>query len=46
MSRGERPVIGICAAIERARWAAWEDVDDNISPRTYSRAVSRAGGPR
>jgi putative glutamine amidotransferase len=39
----ERPVIGICAAIETAQWAAWEVVV-NLSPRTYSLAVQRAGG--
>ena len=38
-----RPVIGICSAIESARWAAWEVVV-NLSPRTYSLAVQRAGG--
>jgi putative glutamine amidotransferase len=38
-----RPVIGICAAIESARWAAWE-VEVNLSPRTYSLAVQRADG--
>jgi putative glutamine amidotransferase len=38
-----RPVIGICSAIESARWAAWE-VLVNLSPRTYSLAVQRAGG--
>ncbi len=38
-----RPVIGICAAIETAQWAAWE-VEVNLSPRTYSLAVQRAGG--
>jgi putative glutamine amidotransferase len=38
-----RPVIGICAAIESARWAAWE-LEVNLSPRTYSLAVQRAGG--
>jgi putative glutamine amidotransferase len=36
-------VIGICAAIESAQWAAWE-VMVNLSPRTYSLAVQRAGG--
>jgi putative glutamine amidotransferase len=40
---GERPVIGICAAIESAQWAAWE-VLVNLSPRAYSLAVQRAGG--
>jgi putative glutamine amidotransferase len=38
-----RPVIGICAAIESAQWAAWEIVV-NLSPRAYSLAVQRAGG--
>jgi putative glutamine amidotransferase len=37
-----RPVIGICSAIESATWAAWE-VEVNLSPRTYSLAVQRAG---
>jgi putative glutamine amidotransferase len=41
MSR--RPVVGICAAIERARWGAWE-LDVNLSPRSYSREVATAGG--
>ncbi len=40
---GRRPVIGICSAIESARWGAWE-VLCNLSPRTYSLAVQRAGG--
>jgi putative glutamine amidotransferase len=38
-----RLVIGICAAIERAAWSAWE-VLANVSPRTYSLAVQDAGG--
>ena len=38
-----RPVIGICTAIEVARWAAWELLA-NVSPRSYSLAVQRAGG--
>jgi putative glutamine amidotransferase len=38
-----RPVIGICAAIEVARWAAWELLA-NVSPRSYTLAVQRAGG--
>ena len=36
-------MIGICAALERARWAAW-DVEVNLTPRTYSEAVDEAGG--
>jgi putative glutamine amidotransferase len=37
-----RPVVGISAAVERARWAAW-DVDVNLLPRTYTRVVTSAG---
>jgi putative glutamine amidotransferase len=37
-----RPVIGICSAVETARWAAWEVVV-NLSPRNYSLSVNRAG---
>ncbi|MEO8091406.1 MAG: gamma-glutamyl-gamma-aminobutyrate hydrolase family protein [bacterium] len=37
-----RPVIGICAALEQARWAAW-DIEASLLPRTYSRAVTEAG---
>jgi len=36
------PVIGICAAVERAAWAAWE-VESNLTPVSYTRAVSNAG---
>src|SRR5690349_6415649 len=37
-----RPVIGICAAIERARWGAWETLA-LLLPRSYSLAVQREG---
>jgi putative glutamine amidotransferase len=37
-------VIGICAAVERASWSAWETVVCNISPRSYSLSVQAAGG--
>lgn len=37
-----RPVIGICAALERARWGAW-DTQVLLSPRNYSLAVQREG---
>jgi putative glutamine amidotransferase len=37
-----RPVIGISAAIERARWGAW-DTQVLLSPRNYSLAVQREG---
>jgi putative glutamine amidotransferase len=38
-----RPVIGICAAVERARWGPWDEVAV-LLPRSYTRAVQRAGG--
>jgi putative glutamine amidotransferase len=38
-----RPVIGICSAVESACWGIWE-VMANVSPRSYSVAVTRAGG--
>jgi putative glutamine amidotransferase len=38
-----RPVIGICSALELASWGSWE-AQANLSPRSYSVAVARAGG--
>ncbi len=38
-----RPVIGICAAIERARWSVW-DQEALLTPRSYALAVQAAGG--
>ena len=38
-----RPVIGICAALELARWGAWR-LEADLSPRSYARAVQDAGG--
>jgi putative glutamine amidotransferase len=38
-----RPVIGVCAAIEQARWGPWDEVA-TLLPRSYSDAVQRAGG--
>ncbi|HEV7494716.1 gamma-glutamyl-gamma-aminobutyrate hydrolase family protein [Baekduia sp.] len=40
---GDRPVIGLCAALERARWGVW-DTPAHLLPREYSDAVQRAGG--
>jgi putative glutamine amidotransferase len=37
------PVIGICAALERARWGVWEETVA-LAPRSYATAVQRAGG--
>src|ERR671916_589061 len=38
-----RPVIGICAAVERVSWFAWRDVPSSIMPLSYSHAVQAAG---
>ncbi|MCW2968151.1 MAG: peptidase [Solirubrobacteraceae bacterium] len=38
-----RPLIGICAALERARWSVW-DQQAMLTPRGYVDAVQRAGG--
>ena len=37
-----RPVIGICTALERARWSVW-DQQAVLLPRNYVEAVQRAG---
>jgi putative glutamine amidotransferase len=38
-----RPVIGICTALEQARWGAW-DQPAALLPIAYIEAVQRAGG--
>lgn len=38
-----RPVIGICSALEQARWSVW-DAQTELTPRSYVDAVQRAGG--
>jgi putative glutamine amidotransferase len=38
-----RPVIGICAAVERARWSVW-DQDAFLIARSYVRMIQEAGG--
>jgi putative glutamine amidotransferase len=38
-----RPVIGICTAIERARWSVW-DQQAALLPLAYVEAVQHAGG--
>jgi putative glutamine amidotransferase len=38
-----RPIIGICAPLERARWGAWDD-EVALLPRSYLDHVQRAGG--
>ena len=37
------PTVGICAALERARWGVWEETVE-LAPRSYATAVQRAGG--
>jgi putative glutamine amidotransferase len=38
-----RPRIGLCTALERARWGAW-DATAALLPFSYMEAVQRAGG--
>lgn len=38
-----RPVIGVCAAVERAQWSVWDD-EAVLLPRSYVTAVQAAGG--
>lgn len=38
-----RPVIGLCTALEQARWGVWDD-RAALLPYSYIRAVSVAGG--
>jgi len=38
-----RPVIGICTAVERARWGVWER-DAFLLARSYVAAIQAAGG--
>ena len=40
---GPQPVIGITAAIERAAWTVWSDVEANISQRAYALCVWDSG---
>jgi putative glutamine amidotransferase len=38
-----RPLIGICSALEHARWAMWEQTA-TLLPSSYVEAVQRGGG--
>jgi putative glutamine amidotransferase len=38
-----RPVIGLCAALERAQWSVWDE-EAFLLARSYVDAVQRAGG--
>ena len=39
----DHPVIGLCTALERARWSVW-DQEAFLLPRSYVDSVQRAGG--
>ncbi len=39
-----RPLIGVCAAIERASFGVWSDEPATLLPLSYSRAIHGAGG--
>ena len=39
-----RPLIGVCAAIERASFGVWNDEPATLLPLSYSRAIHGAGG--
>jgi putative glutamine amidotransferase len=39
----DRPAIGICTALEQARWSYWDE-QAALLPRSYVDAVQRAGG--
>jgi putative glutamine amidotransferase len=37
------PVVGICAAVERVSWGVWDGYEVALAPRTYVKALQRAG---
>ena len=39
-----RPLIGVCAAVERASFGVWTDVQSALLPLSYARAIHGAGG--
>jgi putative glutamine amidotransferase len=39
-----RPLIGVCAAVERATFGVWKDEPATLLPLSYSRAIHGAGG--
>ena len=39
-----RPLIGVCAAVERAHFGVWKDEPAVLLPLSYSRAIHGAGG--
>src|SRR3954447_24650037 len=39
-----RPLIGVCAAVERATFGVWKDEPAVLLPLSYARAIHGAGG--
>jgi putative glutamine amidotransferase len=39
-----RPLIGVCAAVERATFGVWKEEPATLLPLTYADAIERAGG--
>src|SRR5262249_35441602 len=39
-----RPLIGVCAAVERASFGVWTDEPATLLPLTYAQSIERAGG--
>jgi putative glutamine amidotransferase len=39
-----RPLIGVCAAVERASYGVWKDEPAALLPLAYARAIHGAGG--
>src|SRR4029079_7569227 len=39
-----RPLIGVCAAVERASFGVWKDEPAVLLPLSYARAIHGAGG--
>jgi putative glutamine amidotransferase len=39
-----RPLIGVCAAVERASFGVWSDVTSALLPLSYARAIHGSGG--
>ena len=39
-----RPLIGVCAAVEKAHFGVWKDEPAVLLPLSYSRAIHGAGG--
>jgi putative glutamine amidotransferase len=40
----DRPLIGVCTALEQARFGVWDGIDTVLLDRQYVDAVQRAGG--